>query len=52
MDFWAIGLQILGIASLAAGVNFFVTILNMRAPGHEAHADAGVRLDDASSRSC
>ena len=33
MDFWAIGLQILGIASLAAGVNFFVTILNMRAPG-------------------
>ncbi|HEY4320006.1 MAG TPA: cytochrome c oxidase subunit I [Gemmatimonadales bacterium] len=33
MDFWAIGLQILGIASLAAGVNFFTTILNMRAPG-------------------
>ena len=27
------GLQILGIASLAAGVNFFVTIVNMRAPG-------------------
>jgi cytochrome c oxidase subunit 1 len=33
MDFWTIGLQILGIASLAAGVNFFVTIMNMRAPG-------------------
>jgi len=33
MDFWAMGLQILGIASLAAGVNFFVTVLNMRAPG-------------------
>ena len=33
MDFWVLGLQILGIASLAAGVNFFVTILNMRAPG-------------------
>ena len=33
MDFWALGLQILGIASLAAGVNFFTTILNMRAPG-------------------
>ena len=33
MDFWVIGLQILGIASLAAGVNFFTTILNMRAPG-------------------
>ena len=28
-----IGLQILGIASLAAAVNFFVTIVNLRAPG-------------------
>ena len=28
-----LGLQILGIASLAAAVNFFVTIINMRAPG-------------------
>ena len=27
MDFWALGLQILGIASLAAGVNFFTTIV-------------------------
>jgi cytochrome c oxidase subunit I len=33
VDFWMIGLQILGIASLAAAVNFFVTILNLRAPG-------------------
>ncbi|MES2124814.1 MAG: cytochrome c oxidase subunit I [Gemmatimonadota bacterium] len=33
MDFWVIGLQILGIASLAAGVNFFTTIINMRTPG-------------------
>ena len=33
VDFWVIGLQILGIASLAAAVNFFVTILNLRAPG-------------------
>ncbi len=32
-DFWVIGLQILGIASIAAAVNFFVTIINMRAPG-------------------
>jgi cytochrome c oxidase subunit 1 len=28
-----IGLQILGIASIMAGINFIVTILNMRAPG-------------------
>jgi len=33
VDFWMIGLQILGIASLAAGVNFFVTVINLRAPG-------------------
>jgi cytochrome c oxidase subunit 1 len=33
MDFYAIGLQILGIASLAGAVNFIVTIINMRAPG-------------------
>jgi len=33
VDFWAVGLQILGIASLAAGFNFIVTIINLRAPG-------------------
>src|SRR5439155_6263941 len=33
VDFWALGVQILGIASLASGFNFIVTILNMRAPG-------------------
>jgi cytochrome c oxidase subunit 1 len=33
IDFWICGLQILGIASMAAGFNFIVTILNMRAPG-------------------
>src|SRR3954451_17859845 len=33
VDFWLFGLQILGVASLAAAVNFFVTIVNMRAPG-------------------
>lgn len=32
-DFWVIGLQVLGIASLAASFNFIVTIINMRAPG-------------------
>jgi cytochrome c oxidase subunit 1 len=33
VDFWALGLQMLGIASLASSFNFIVTILNMRAPG-------------------
>jgi cytochrome c oxidase subunit 1 len=33
VDFWAIGLQILGVASLAAGFNFIITIVNMRSPG-------------------
>ena len=33
VDFWVIGLQVLGVASLAAAVNFFTTIVNMRAKG-------------------
>jgi len=33
VDFWVIGLQILGVASLAAAINFFVTIVNLRCPG-------------------
>ena len=33
MDFWVLGLQILGISSLAAAVNFFTTVVNLRAPG-------------------
>ncbi|HEY3057859.1 MAG TPA: cytochrome c oxidase subunit I [Chloroflexota bacterium] len=33
LDFYMLGLQILGVASLAAALNFFVTIVNMRAPG-------------------
>ncbi|MFN8532416.1 MAG: cytochrome c oxidase subunit I [Dehalococcoidia bacterium] len=32
-DFWAMGIQVLGVASLAAAFNFIVTIINMRAPG-------------------
>ncbi len=32
-DFWVLGIQLLGLSSLIAGVNFIVTILNMRAPG-------------------
>ena len=33
IDFWVLGLQILGVASIAAGINFLVTIVNLRAPG-------------------
>src|SRR5205823_1977508 len=33
IDFWLLGLQILGASSVMAGVNFIATILNMRAPG-------------------
>ncbi|MDX5322476.1 MAG: cytochrome c oxidase subunit I [Exiguobacterium sp.] len=33
VDFYALGLQISGFGSLMAGINFLVTILNMRAPG-------------------
>ena len=33
MDYYALGLQILGVASMLSAFNFIVTILNMRAPG-------------------
>ena len=33
MDYWALGLQILGISSLISAFNFITTILNMRAKG-------------------
>src|SRR5687767_7660247 len=33
VDFWVLGLQVLGVASLAAAFNFLVTIVNMRCPG-------------------
>ena len=33
LDFWALGLLILGISSVAAALNFLVTIVNMRCPG-------------------
>jgi cytochrome c oxidase subunit 1 len=33
IDFWSLGLQIAGIASLLGAINLIVTCLNMRAPG-------------------
>ena len=33
VDFWVIGLSILGIGSIAGGVNLIATIVNLRAPG-------------------
>jgi len=33
IDFWAVGLLILGTSSMAAGFNFITTIFNLRAPG-------------------
>jgi cytochrome c oxidase subunit 1 len=33
VDYWALGLQITGIASLVGAINLIVTCLNMRAPG-------------------
>ncbi|HUP88535.1 MAG TPA: cytochrome c oxidase subunit I, partial [Longimicrobiales bacterium] len=33
IDFWALGLQAMGAASIMGGVNFITTIINLRAPG-------------------
>ncbi|HEV2663047.1 MAG TPA: cbb3-type cytochrome c oxidase subunit I, partial [Ktedonobacteraceae bacterium] len=32
-DFWLLGIMLLGVASIASGLNFVVTILKLRAPG-------------------
>jgi cytochrome c oxidase subunit I len=33
IDFWALGIQVLGVASVAAALNFIITIFNLRCPG-------------------
>ncbi len=33
VDFWLLSLQVLGVSSMIAAVNFIVTIVNMRPPG-------------------
>ncbi len=33
IDYWTIGLQVLGVASLAGAFNFITTIINLRCPG-------------------
>ena len=33
LDFWAIGLLVMGTSSVAGALNFIVTIVNLRAPG-------------------
>ena len=51
IDFWMLGLQILGIASLAAAFNFIVDDHQHARAGHEADAHADVHLDERSSPS-
>src|SRR3954451_5108964 len=36
-DFWALGLMVSGVGTIAAGVNFIATILGMRCPGMALH---------------
>jgi cytochrome c oxidase subunit 1 len=33
IDFWVLGVQAMGVASIMGGINFITTIINLRAPG-------------------
>ena len=44
LDYWAIGVTFLGVATTIGGVNFIVTILRLRAPGHVAQPLAPLLL--------
>ena len=50
MDLVIFSLHVAGISSILGAINFIVTILNMRAPGHDAAQDAAVRLVGAGDR--
>ena len=49
-DFWAVGLIMLGIGSVATAVNFLVHDPQHARAGHDDDAHAGVRVDDARDR--
>jgi cytochrome o ubiquinol oxidase subunit 1 len=47
VDYYIWSLQVSGLGTTLAGINFIVTILRMRAPGHEFDEDARLRVDRA-----
>ena len=46
IDFWNIGLLIVGFGSLTGAINLITTVINLRAPGMSLDEDAHLRLDD------
>ena len=49
-DAWIFLIHITGISSLVGAINFYATIVNMRAPGHELGPPAAVRVVDPGLR--
>ena len=50
MDLTIFAVHLLGMSSILGSINIITTILNMRAPGHDADAHAAVLLDLADHR--
>jgi len=46
VDYWIWSLQISGLGSLMAGINFLATIIKMRSPRDDTDANAGFYLGD------
>ena len=47
---WCAAIFLIGVSSTMTGINFVVTILKMRAPGHDVHAHAALRAGASSRR--
>ena len=52
VDYWALGLLVTSVGTIATGLNLLVTVVKLRAPGMTLVPAAGLHLDVADHRAC